>query len=63
MREEQMHMILDSADDEGLAFEVREDPAEVAVEFIAQHLVFQKRAPFLGREDQVQKDLCERLRH
>ena len=63
MREEQMHMILDPADDEGLAFEIREDAAEVTMEFLAQRRVFQKWPPFLGREDQVQKDLCERLRH
>ncbi len=56
-------MILHPADDERLAIEIREDAAEVAVEFITQRLVFQKWPPFLGREDQVQKDLCERLRH
>ena len=35
MREEQMHMILDPADDERLAFEIREDAADVAMEFVA----------------------------
>ena len=35
MREEQMRMILDPADDERLAIEIREDAAEVAMEFLA----------------------------
>jgi hypothetical protein len=63
MGEEQMHMILYTADDEGLAIEIREDAAKVAVEFVAERFVPHEWPPFLGREDRVQKDLCERLRH
>jgi hypothetical protein len=33
-----MHMILDPADDERLAFEVREDATEVTMEFAAERL-------------------------
>ena len=58
-----MYMILHAADDERLATEVREDAAEVAVEFLAEQLVTKERAAILGREDRVQEDLCERLRH
>ena len=63
MREKQMHMILHAADDEGLAVQVREDAAEVAVEFLAKGFVPQEWVPFLGREDRMQKDLCQRLSH
>jgi len=63
MREEQMHVILHTADDEGLAFEIREDAAEVAMEFVAEGLVPQEWPPFLGREHEVEEDFGERLRH
>ena len=56
-------MILHAADDERLAVEVPEDAAEVAVEFVAEGFVPEEWPPFLGREDRVQKNLCERLRH
>lgn len=56
-------MILHAADDEGLAIEIREDAAEVAVEFVAERFVAKEWVTFLGREDRVQKDLCERLRY
>ena len=56
-------MILHAADDEGLAIEMREDAAEVAVEFLAERFVAEERAAIFGREDHVQEDLCERLRH
>jgi hypothetical protein len=36
---------------------------EVTMKFLAESLVFEKCAPFFGREDHMQKDLCERLRH
>jgi hypothetical protein len=53
MREEQMHMILGRADDEGLAIKIREDSAEVTMNLFAKQVVFQKWPPFLGREDHV----------
>ena len=56
-------MILHAADDEGLAAEMREDAAEVAVEFLAERFVTEERAALLGREDRVQEDLGQRLRH
>jgi hypothetical protein len=56
-------MIRHAADDERLAIEIREDAAEVAMEFVAQRRVREQRPAFFGREDHVQKDLCERLRH
>ena len=62
MGEKQMHAILPAADDERLAVEVPEDAAEVAVEFVAAGFVPEEWPPFLGREDRVQKNLCERLR-
>jgi len=63
MGEKQMHVILHAADDERLAVEVPEDAAEVAVEFVAEGFIPEEWPPFLGREDRVQKNLCERLRH
>ena len=49
---------ISTADDEGLATEMRENATEVGVKFFAV-----ERATILGREDRVQEDLCERLRH
>lgn len=63
MDEEQMHMILDAADDKRLAIEMRDDTAEVTIDPLAQHLVLKKRSALFGREDYVQKNFCERLRH
>ncbi len=47
-----MDMILDAAHDDGLAIEVAEDAAQVAVQFLAQEW-----SAVLGRKDDVQDDL------
>ena len=67
MGEKQMHVILHAAYDERLAVEVPEDAAEIAVEFVAEGFIPEgfipeEWPPLLGREDRVQKNLCERLR-
>ena len=53
----------DASDDDGLAIMVRQNAAEVAMEFLAQGRVLEKRSAFLGREDGVDQDFREGLRH
>jgi hypothetical protein len=48
-----MNVIIHAADDEGLAIVMREDAAEVTVQFIAQGFVAEKRAAVFGRENGV----------
>ncbi len=54
-----MNMVFDSADDEGLAFEVAQDSAEVAVEFFAQGLVAEERVAILGGKDEMNENLWQ----
>ena len=39
------------------------DAADAVVEFLAERFVAEERTAILRREDRVQEDLCERLRH
>lgn len=56
-------MIFHATDNDGLAFEFREDAPEVTVQFIAQRFVAQKGPPVFGGEDRVHENFGERLRH
>ena len=56
-------MIFHAADNDGLAFEVGQDAAEVAVQFITQRFVAEEWPPVFGGEDRVYKNFGERLRH
>lgn len=58
-----MHVVLDTPDDDGLAVEIRENAAEVAVEFVPQQLVAQERPTIFGGEDGMDQDLGEGLGH
>jgi len=56
-------MVLNAADDDGLAFQIRQDAAEVAMQFIAQRFVAEEWPPVFGGKDRVHKDFSEGLRH
>jgi len=52
-----------TADRQGVAIQVFEDAAQIGVHFFAYGGVFQKGKPIFGREDRVEQDFCEGLRH
>ena len=56
-------MILYSADDDRLAFELGQNAAEVTMQFIPKRSVTEERSPIFRREDRVHQDFGERLRH
>ena len=58
-----MHVVLDATHNDGLAIEVAEDAAQVAVQFVAQGRVAQEWSALFGGEDSMQDDLGQRLRH
>jgi hypothetical protein len=51
-----VHVVLDVADDEGLATEIGEDAAEVAVGFFADGGIAEEGSAILGGEDGVHED-------
>ena len=59
---QQMHVVLDTTYDDGLAIEVTEDAAQVTVKRVAQGHVAQERSAIFGREDGVQDALGKRKR-
>jgi hypothetical protein len=62
-RAQQMNMVFDASHDDGLAIEVGQNPAEMAVQFLAQRTVAQKGAAIFGGENGVNQNLGEGLRH
>ena len=56
-------MVFHAADDEGLAVVIRQDAAQITVQFFAQRFVAKKWATIFGRESGVNQNLGERLRH
>jgi len=42
---------------------IRQDAAQITVQFFAERFVAKKRAPVFGRENSVNQNLGERLRH
>ena len=56
-------MIFHAANNDGLAFEVGEDAAKIAMQFVAQRFVTEEGPPVFGREDRMNQDSGERLRH
>jgi hypothetical protein len=58
-----MHVVLDAAHNDGLAVEVAEDAAQVAVQLLAQGSVAQGWSALFGGKDGVNDDLGQRLRH
>lgn len=60
---EQMHMIFHTANDDGLAFEIGQDAAEVTMQFVTQRFVAEERPPNFGGKDRVHQDFGEGLRH
>ena len=58
-RAEQMHMVLHAADNDGLAFQIRQDAAEVTVQFVTQWVVAKEWPAVFGGEDRVHQNLCE----
>ncbi len=57
-----MDVVRNRVDGQRRRFQIRENAAGVAVQFLA-HRVFQHRTPFLGAEDEVNQILGERLGH
>ena len=58
-----MNVILNSAHNDRLAFEIRQDTAEVTVHFLTNRFVAQKRSSFFCGKDGVNQNPRERLRH
>ena len=58
-----MHKVFGAAHDDGVAIQVVENSAEVAVQLLAQRFVAQKRAALFCGEDGVHQNLCQGLRH
>ena len=58
-----MNVILDAANDQRLAIVVGENAAKVTVQFLPQRFIAQIRAPILGRENGMNEDFCQGLRH
>ena len=56
-------MIFHTADAERLAIVIRQDAAEVTVQFFAQRFIAEKRAAVFGGENGVNHNLGEGLRH
>lgn len=56
-------MIFHAANDDGLAFEISQDAAEVTVQFIPQWFVAEEWPPVFGRKDRVHQNFGEGLRH
>jgi hypothetical protein len=60
---EDMDMVLDASNNDGLRPVFGEDTTDITEEFLSEFNVAQKRPPFLGREDGVNQYLRERLCH
>jgi hypothetical protein len=58
-----VNVILHPADDQRLAIVFGEDAAELTMQFLPQRFIAQIGAPILGRENRVDEDLCQGLRH
>lgn len=56
-------MVFHAAHDDGLAFEIGEDAAEIFVQFIAQWYVAEEWPPVFGGKDRVHENFGEGLRH
>lgn len=56
-------MIFHATHDDGLAFEIRQDAAEVFVQFITQRFVAEERPPVFDGKDRVHQNFGEGLRH
>ena len=48
-----MHMIFNAPNDDGLAFEIGQNAAEVTVQYVAQEFVAEERPPVFGGKDRV----------
>ena len=58
-----MNVILDTPNNERLAIVFGEDAAEVAMQFVPQGFVAEKRTAIFGREDGVNQNFGEGLGH
>ena len=58
-----MNVILYAADDNGLAIEIGQNAADVAVQFFAKRFVAEKRATLFGGKCRMHKNFGERLWH
>jgi hypothetical protein len=58
-----MHVILHAAYDHRRTVESVQDAADVSVHFLTEGAVAQERPALFGREDNVQEDFGEGLRH
>jgi hypothetical protein len=56
-------MILYAAHDDGLAFEIGQDAAEIFVQFVAQWFVAEEWPAVFGGKDRMHENFGERLRH
>ena len=52
-------MVFRATHNDGLAFEMGEDAAPIAVQFVAQRFVPEEGPPVLGGEDRVHQDFGE----
>ena len=58
-----VNMVFHAADDERLAIVIRQDAAQITVQFLAKRFVAQKWTTVLGRKNGVNQNLGEGLRH
>ena len=54
-----MDVVLNAANDNWLAAQIRQDTAEVSVHFLAERIIFEIRRAFFGREHRVNLDFCK----
>ena len=57
------HVVFHAAHDDGLAFEIGQDAAEIFVQFVPQRFVAEERPPVFGGKDRVHQNFGEGLRH
>lgn len=58
-----MHVVFYAAHDDGLAFEIGQNAAEILVQFVAQEFVAEERSAVFGGKDCVHENFSEGLRH
>src|SRR4051812_3582537 len=60
---QEMNMVGDAADDDGLAFSSLADPGQIGMSLLPKGVVAQVGLAISRGEDDVDVNLCERLRH
>src|SRR5512146_1221587 len=60
---QQMHVVLDATDHDGLTREALENSSEIVMQFVSQGRILQKGPALFGGEHCVHEDFGQRLRH